>query len=55
MYIKFGAGEVFVPRVQIWLYSTDFRVALFTICLTLSHFGNGITSEILGVSLFMSA
>jgi hypothetical protein len=25
IYIKFGAREVFVPRVQIWLYNTDFR------------------------------
>jgi hypothetical protein len=24
-YIKFGAREVFVPRVQIWLCSTYFR------------------------------
>jgi hypothetical protein len=30
IYIKFGAIEVFVSRVQIWLYSTDFRLALFT-------------------------
>jgi hypothetical protein len=22
---KFGAREVFVPRVQIWLYNTDFK------------------------------
>jgi hypothetical protein len=25
IYIKFGGREVFVPRVQIWLCSTDFR------------------------------
>jgi hypothetical protein len=25
IYIKFGASKVFVPRVQIWLYSTDSR------------------------------
>jgi hypothetical protein len=25
IYIKCGAREVFVPRVQIWLHITDFR------------------------------
>jgi hypothetical protein len=52
--IKFGARELFVPRVQIWLYSTDFK-PLRRFCLTLSHIENAITSGILGVSLCMSA
>jgi hypothetical protein len=56
IYIKFRDRELFVPRVQIWLYSTDFRLGTFhRICLTLSHFVNAITSWILGVILYMSA
>jgi hypothetical protein len=46
--------EVFVPRVQICPYSTDFR-PLHRICLTLSHFVNAITSRILGVIMCISA
>jgi hypothetical protein len=55
IYIKIGAREVFVPRVQIWLYSTDFRPFFGRICLALSHFVNAITSWIWGVRFFMSA
>jgi hypothetical protein len=54
IYIKFGVREVFVPWVQIWLYSTDFT-ALRRICLTLSHIVNAITLSIFGVILCMSA
>jgi hypothetical protein len=52
---KIGSRKAFVSRVQIGLYSTDSRLSNFRkFFLTLSQFGNAITSWILGVSLCMS-
>jgi hypothetical protein len=49
---NFRARQVFVSRVQIGLCSTYPRLGNFCrFCLTLSQFGNAITSWILGVSL----
>jgi hypothetical protein len=54
IYVKIGAREVFVSRVQTELYNIIFRLGFLQFCLTLSQFGNAITSQILGVSLCMS-
>jgi hypothetical protein len=55
IYKNFGGREAFVSRVQIGLYNTDSRLSnVHRFCLTLSQFGNAITSWILGVSMCIS-
>jgi hypothetical protein len=55
IYKNFGPREAFVSRVQIGLYSTDSDGNFRRFCLTLSQFGNNITSWILTVSLCISS